>query len=223
MNLPSVRNHGFTYIVILIVCGLFDYITAGTLHFIILAHLRDISHVVYFEDLIFDIILFALIACVLAYFFASQVAVYRSILITTLVSTFGLVLNIGGLLFSLVNRLVDPTYLLIAAVIVYASNVLVFSVWYWLLDYASQCARNQGASFVPVLIFPHNASKLPGYDDWRPGFIDYLYLSFLISSSIGPSDTIVISRRAKLTVMCQVTISLIVLIVLAARAIGIIQ
>ncbi|MFZ0004636.1 MAG: hypothetical protein WCC86_07780 [Methanoregula sp.] len=137
--------------------------------------------------------------------------------------TFGLILNIGGLLISLVNRQVNPTFLLISAVIVYALNVLVFTVWYWILDYASQHARDSGMAYVPVLIFPHNANEIQGYENWKPGFIDYFYLSSLISSSIGPSDTVVISKRAKVMIICQVTISLVVLIVLASRAISIIQ
>ncbi|MFZ0004637.1 MAG: hypothetical protein WCC86_07785 [Methanoregula sp.] len=71
--MTAFRNHGLTYILIFIVCGLLDYVTASTLHFIILANLKAISRVVYFEDLIFVIILFTLITCVLIFLFASQV------------------------------------------------------------------------------------------------------------------------------------------------------
>jgi hypothetical protein len=118
---------------------------------------------------------------------------------------------------------VDPVFLLIDTAIVYVSTVLLFSVWYWILDHRSRQAQWSGEVATPVLVFPQNATKIPGYENWKPGFIDYLYVSFHISSQLGPTDTLVLSDRAKVVMISQVSISLIVLIVLAARAIGILQ
>ncbi|MCX6701492.1 MAG: hypothetical protein NTV68_16485 [Methanomicrobiales archaeon] len=223
MKTCTIRNHGLTYIVVLILCQLFDYATSNTLSFINLAHPMEIGQIIHFEDLISTLTFIALAACVLVYLFASQSTVYRAVLLTAALSTLGLVLNIAGLLFSLVTRQVNPPFLLIDAAIVYASTVLLFSVWYWILDHESQQARCSGKDVPPVLIFPQNATKITGYEGWKPGFIDYLFLSFHTSSTVGPTDTLVLSKRAKITMICQVTISLIVLIVLAARAIGILR
>ncbi len=223
MNTCTIRNHGLTYIVVLILCQLFDYATSNTLSFINLAHPMEIGQIIHFEDLISTLTFIALAACILIYLFASQSTVYRALLLTAALSTLGLVLNIAGLLFSLVTRQVNPPFLLIDAAIVYASTVLLFSVWYWILDHESQQARCSGKGITPVLIFPQNATKITGYEGWTPGFIDYLFLSFHTSSTVGPTDTLVLSKRAKITMICQVTISLIVLIVLAARAIGILR
>ena len=223
MNTCNIRNSGFTYIIVLIICQLFDTATSTTLSFINLSHPLVIGQIIHFEDFISILTFLALAACVLIYLFASQPAVYRAIFVTAVLTTLGLVLNIGGLLFSLVTRQVDPPFLLIDAAIVYASTVLLFSVWYWVLDHESQQARSSGMDVPPVLVFPQNATKITGYEDWKPGFIDYLFLSFHTSSTVGPTDTLVLSKRAKVTMICQVTISLIVLIVLAARAIGILR
>ena len=223
MNTCTIRNHGLTYIVVLILCQLFDYATSNTLSFINLAHPMEIGQIIHFEDLISTLTFIALAACILIYLFASQSTVYRALLLTAALSTLGLVLNIAGLLFSLVTRQVNPPFLLIDAAIVYASTVLLFSVWYWILDHESQQARCSGKGITPVLIFPQNATKITGYEGWTPGFIDYLFLSFHTSSTVGPTDTLVLSKRAKITMICQVTISLIVLIVLAARSIGILR
>jgi len=76
---------------------------------------------------------------------------------------------------------------------------------------------------IPALIVPQNASKIQGLERWKPGFIDYLFLPFHTSSTVGPTDTLVLQKRAKIAMVCQVTISRIVLIVPAARAIGILR
>ncbi len=223
MNTCTLRNHGLTYIVVLIFCQLFDYATSNTLSFINLAHPMVIGQIIHFEDIISVLTYIALAACLLIYLFGQQPAVYRSIIVTAALTTFGLIMNIAGLLLSLVTRQVNPPFLLIDAAIVYASTVLLFAVWYWILDYASQEARCSGKDVPPVLVFPQNATKITGYERWKPGFIDYLFLSFHTSSTVGPTDTLVLSKPAKITMICQVTISLIVLIVLAARAIGILR
>jgi len=107
------------------------------------------------------------------------------------------------------------------AALVFVSTVLLFTVWYWILDYKYQQSLGSGEVVPPAIIFPLMERKIPGYENWKPGFIDYLYLSFHTSSTVGPTDTLILSKRAKITTMFQVLISLIVLIVVAARAIGI--
>ena len=144
MNTCTLRNHGLTYIVVLIFCQLFDYATSNTLSFINLAHPMVIGQIIHFEDIISVLTYIALAACLLIYLFGQQPAVYRSIIVTAALTTFGLIMNIAGLLLSLVTRQVNPPFLLIDAAIVYASTVLLFAVWYWILDYASQEARCSG-------------------------------------------------------------------------------
>ena len=55
---------------------------------------------------------------------------------------------------------------------------------------------------------------------WMPDFIDYLFLAFNTSTAFSPTDTPVLSRRAKALTMLQSLISLITIGVLAARAIN---
>lgn len=53
-------------------------------------------------------------------------------------------------------------------------------------------------------------------------FIDYLFLAFNTSTAFSPTDTPVLSRWAKVLTMIQAGVSLTVVVVLAARAIGIV-
>ena len=55
---------------------------------------------------------------------------------------------------------------------------------------------------------------------WSPAFVDYLFLAFNTSTAFSPTDTMVLSRRAKALMMMQSLISLVVIAVLAARAIN---
>lgn len=223
MTSSATRNSGFTYLLVLVLCLLLDYATSDTLSFIDLAHTANTFQVIHFEDIISILTFISLVAGFLGLFFASQPLFHRILLAATGLSTLSIFLNVAGLLHTLTQHKVNPEFLLIAAAIVYVSNVLIFSVWYWILDFSGQQDRSCGRMCTPVLVFPQHAASYPGYESWTPGFIDYLFLSFHTSSTVGPTDTLVLSRTAKLTMICQVTVSLIVLVVLAARAIGILR
>jgi hypothetical protein len=64
-------------------------------------------------------------------------------------------------------------------------------------------------------------SKTATEDNWSPRFIDYLFIAFNTSTAFSPSDTPVLSRWAKVLTMLQSAISLIIVALLASRAIGI--
>jgi hypothetical protein len=55
---------------------------------------------------------------------------------------------------------------------------------------------------------------------WSPGFLDYLFLAFNTSTAFSPTDTAVLSRRAKVLMMVQALLSLLILAVLVSRAIN---
>jgi len=58
-------------------------------------------------------------------------------------------------------------------------------------------------------------------DDWKPGFMDYLFLAFNTSTAFSPTDVPVLSRWAKGLMMVQAIISLATIALLAARAVNI--
>jgi uncharacterized membrane protein len=55
---------------------------------------------------------------------------------------------------------------------------------------------------------------------WYPGFLDYLFLAFNTSTAFSPTDTAVLSRRAKVLMMAQALLSLLILAVLVGRAVN---
>lgn len=223
MTYCFLRRSGLACIFTLVICQILDFATSDTLSFIDVNLPDQMGLFVHFEDIIATIVTIAVILCLILYFYSSQKTVYRAVFITTLLSLIVLVLNAVDLLRSLLNQSVNAVYLLLDASIVYITTILLFSVFYWVLDHESQEARCTNKPYTSVLVFPQNETTYPGYDNWKPGFIDYLYLSFNTSSTFGPTETLVLSPLAKCTMIFQVSLSLIVLIVLAARAVGILH
>jgi hypothetical protein len=112
-------------------------------------------------------------------------------------------------------------FLLWDAFVIWIVNVLIFTVWYWLLDGGGSEKRIKGESRRADFFFPQQANKIPGWADWKPGFVDYLFLAFNTSSAFSPTDTLVLSPRAKMLSLTQAALSLVTLAMAAARAINI--
>ena len=80
-------------------------------------------------------------------------------------------------------------------------------------------ARSRGPS---EFIFPQ--MTLPAGTvgaDAKPGFVDYLFLSFNTSTAFSPTDTMPLTRRMKLLMMLESFVSLLTLALVAARAVNI--
>jgi uncharacterized membrane protein len=66
-----------------------------------------------------------------------------------------------------------------------------------------------------VLPREHAAASPP------PGFVDYLFLSFTTCTAFSPTDTLPLTPRMKLLMMLEAVISLMTLVLVAARAVNI--
>jgi hypothetical protein len=112
----------------------------------------------------------------------------------------------------------DPEGLLVSASSLWITNVLVFSIWYWRLDAGGPLRRErrQGHPDGAFLFAQMTMSK----STWSPGFIDYLFLSFNTSTALSPTDVPVLSGWAKGLMMTQSLVSLMIVVLLVARAIN---
>lgn len=140
------------------------------------------------------------------------------------VFTIHLVLTIVGLVITLPLRdgQFGRTSLLRDAFLVWVANVLVFTVWYWMLDRGGPEKRFWGVQERPDFTFPQQRSNIAGWDHWKPKFVDYLFLAFILSTNFSIPDSEVLSHRAKILTMIQIANSLVTLGIVVARAIGII-
>ena len=59
--------------------------------------------------------------------------------------------------------------------------------------------------------------------DWSPEFVDYLHLSFSTAMAFSPTDVSAIRRWMKLMMIVEETTSLIVAVLVVARAVNILK
>jgi hypothetical protein len=136
--------------------------------------------------------------------------------------TAAMIWSIGLLVSAILKHEIDPKTLLRSAIALWVTNILVFALWYWRLDAGGPHQRDKvsrhrdGAFLFPQMSRGDNSAM-----DWSPNFVDYLFLAFNTSTALSPADTAAISRWAKILMMIQATISLAVIVLLAARAVNI--
>ncbi len=111
--------------------------------------------------------------------------------------------------------------LLLDALNIWATNVVVFSLWYWALDRGGPAIGDADHQGSPEFIFPTMTQGEIGAADSKPGFIDYLFLSFCTSTAFSPTDTMPLTARMKLLMMLESIVSLLTLALVAARAVNI--
>jgi uncharacterized membrane protein len=116
-----------------------------------------------------------------------------------------------------------PAKLLLTGGAVWINNVVVFALWYWELDSGGPAARANHRQEHPDFLFPQMTAPETARHDWEPGFVDYLYVSFTNATAFSPTDTMPLTRWAKLGMMVQALISVALVALVIARAINILQ
>ena len=112
--------------------------------------------------------------------------------------------------------------LLLDALNIWVTNVIIFSLWFWSIDRGGPASRGITRGTVADFLFPQATIDRPGLgDDWSPGFVDYVYLSFTNATAFSPTDTLPLTRRAKLLMMFESLVSLLTIALVAARAVNI--
>ena len=143
------------------------------------------------------------------------------------VVTAALVVSLALLLYEVTQHEVTPPQLLRSAASLWLANILIFASWYWRLDgggpheRARTLGHSDGAFLFPQMTMPPEAKAAAGEKEWEPNFVDYLFLAFNTSTAFSPTDVPVLSRWAKSIMMVQALISLLVIALLAGRAVNI--
>lgn len=144
-----------------------------------------------------DIYLFVLVAVVLMIWTLAR-------LINAMVSTTG---EIGGV------------RLLASAIALWVINVIAFALLYWEVDRGGPDLRASRHERPPDILFPEIPSEMS-----RPyAFMDYLFFAYTTSTAFSPTETYPITARMKALMMIQSTISLALIVVVAARAINVLK
>jgi hypothetical protein len=112
--------------------------------------------------------------------------------------------------------------LLQAGGVVWASNIVAFSLLYWELDGGGSAARTLDWPRRRVdLAFPQDLNPHVAHELWLPRFIDYLYLGLTNATALSPTDVMPLAPWAKIAMAVQSLISLAILGLVVARAVNV--
>ncbi len=160
-------------------------------------------------------------ACIGLWLLNRRAALFRAIVLTNGVLTLGLILNVVALSATLMGFSArDVSTLLVDVVDMAVSNILIFSIWYWVIDppgVDERARTNEAWEF----LFPQRASSLPNYESWIPGYLDYVYLSFTTTLAFSPTDVLPLTQRAKMLMLLQATASVVTLTCIVGSAINV--
>ena len=139
---------------------------------------------------------------------------------------------LGMLVATLTSSTTNGTQLLLGGMQVWVTNVIGFGLLFWEVDRGGPVARhtlrrerlppadwrfsqdeNQDTVREVALGSSHHS-------DWRPRFIDYLYVSLTNSSAFSPTDTMPLTGRAKTLMGLEASAALLISLLVVARAIG---
>jgi uncharacterized membrane protein len=111
--------------------------------------------------------------------------------------------------------------LITAGVLIWLTNVLIFGLWYWETDRGGPGKRAAGHDGPPDFLFVqmNDDRILPA--DWRPQFVDYLYVSLTNAAAFSPTDTMPLSPAAKSMMGLQSLVSIVTIGLIVSRAVNI--
>jgi hypothetical protein len=119
----------------------------------------------------------------------------------------------------------NGTALLFSGALLWGTNVLLFALWYYEVDRGGPLARMLGEDYFPDFMFTQmtRAAKEHVPAEWSPGLTDYLFLSFTNAAAFSPTDTMPLTATAKWLMSAQALVSLVIVLLVVSRAVGIVS
>jgi uncharacterized membrane protein len=111
--------------------------------------------------------------------------------------------------------------LIVSGVLIWLTNFLIFALWYWETDRGGPGKRAAGEDGPPDFLFPQMTDDRIEPRDWRPHFIDYLYVSLTNATAFSPTDTMPLTPTAKSIMGIQGLVSLVTIGLIVSRAVNI--
>jgi hypothetical protein len=117
----------------------------------------------------------------------------------------------------------NGTDLIHIAARVEGTTIVVASFAFWLLDKGGPIARQEGLTHESDFLWPQTENPALAPKNWAASYLDYLYVSFTNGVAFSPTDVMPLSARMKMVMMIEAGASAITLILVAARAVNILN
>jgi uncharacterized membrane protein len=111
--------------------------------------------------------------------------------------------------------------LIVSGVLIWLTNFLIFALWYWETDRGGPGRRAAGHDRAPDFLFPQMSDDRIEPLEWRPQFVDYLYVSLTNAAAFSPTDTMPLTHTAKVIMGIQSIVSLVTIGLIVSRAVNI--
>ena len=115
----------------------------------------------------------------------------------------------------------DAPHLLLASADIYITNIVMFALFYWEMDNGGPGARRANHLETTDFLFPQQNLGTTLKHVWYPTFFDYLYVSVTNGTAFSPTDTMPLSRRSKFLMSAQALVSLLIVVLVTARAVNV--
>jgi uncharacterized membrane protein len=136
----------------------------------------------------------------------------------------GNVVSLGLLVHYLINGgKAGGHQLILSGAVLWATNVLLFAVWYWETDRGGPVNRHLDPGALADFQFPQMENPQLAPAGWRPGFVDYLYTSLTNATAFSPTDTMPLTQTAKIVMGVQSVAALVTVGLVVARAVNILS
>lgn len=174
------------------------------------------------EESIFVYTIILLIGIVFA-FFKKYKFIYMVVILLVSIMSFDLMHNLFILLMNPdIQR--QPVTILIDAGLIWVSGLLIFALWYWIIDGGGPLSRDHDYDPAKIdLLFPQLQTHLKNRGEWKPQYLDYFFFSYFTSSSFAPADTLPLTKRVKVLMMFQATLSLVIIGMVVSRAVSLLN
>lgn len=121
------------------------------------------------------------------------------------------------------STVLDGSALILAAINIFITNIIIFALWYWEMDGGGPGERQIIAKYEQDFLFAQHKNEGYRHPDWKPTFIDYVYTSATNAMNFAPADATPLTRRAKMLMLLQSTISIVTVLLVVTRAVGILS
>lgn len=120
---------------------------------------------------------------------------------------------------NLVNgAVIGGRQVIFSAFAIFVTNIIIFSVWYWEIDRPGLSGihwRDESPNF----LFPQEMEKSTAPPNWKPTYLDYLFISVTNSTAFSPTDAMPLTHKAKALMATQALIALLTVVLVTARAV----
>lgn len=153
-------------------------------------------------------------------FAGTRVAALVLLVVLVLGNLVGVAFLVGALVTTNTDDL-SGGHLLFTAAAIWSVNVIVFGLCYWDIDDGGPFERANNERSTPDFRFPQDETPEVAPPGWKPRVWDYIFVALTSASAFSPTDTMPLTLKAKLLVGVEEVVSLVLIVLVTARAVSV--